>query len=472
MKKYFSPHLNIQFSTSLYTKVGWIGFGFLFILAALFWKERAICMDVAFQTFWLINEGTFQVQVNRFGVVLVQWLPLLAIKLNASISIILLLYSLSFVFLQLVIYYILTKVLKNEYLALLMVFLFTAQVGGSFYWTISEYQQALSLLLVFFGLIIHNKEKQNPYFLVLTIPLIVTLVFYHPLMFYMFGFMWAFFYLHDTNIRSRRYYLYAGVMLMTYAIKSVFFKNWYDTAKQTYLKANFEEYYPAFWKMDSNNQFWDHCVNTWFFFPILFMGVLGYYIYKKEVLKFGLVLGGTLVYLFFVNLTHATGAEYFYLESFYFPMTLFVMLPIIYEFGMDWHMHKNVQIGIVIFILFRLGMIAHGHQYFENRLDKVRNLVSFSEQYSSQKVMVLESEMGDRNLEMNWAVPFETMLCSMVDQRPKQQTLFIYNQLSDKQFSQKDNPDVLLYMNKYFEQSKLNSKYFIFDKQKYKEHIK
>ncbi|HRJ16498.1 MAG TPA: hypothetical protein PLI34_15975, partial [Saprospiraceae bacterium] len=53
-------------------RLGWLALLALLALAAVFFRERALFTDMAFQTVLMSTEGDFQIMVNRFGVVLVQ----------------------------------------------------------------------------------------------------------------------------------------------------------------------------------------------------------------------------------------------------------------------------------------------------------------------------------------------------------------------------------------------------------------
>ncbi|MEZ4988663.1 MAG: hypothetical protein R2795_27190 [Saprospiraceae bacterium] len=76
--------------------LGYAGMLGLVVLSIVFYRERAWLLDIAFQTFLMVQEGTVQVMVNRFGAAVVQLLPLAAIKTGADLSTVSLLYSVSF----------------------------------------------------------------------------------------------------------------------------------------------------------------------------------------------------------------------------------------------------------------------------------------------------------------------------------------------------------------------------------------
>lgn len=452
--------LNYKFTNKLYRWIGWGAMLVLLLLAAVFYMERSLMWDVPFQTFYLINEGTFQVQVYRYGVVLVQFLPLLAIKLGASIQGILFTYSLSFALLHLAAYAIIVKILKNEYLGLCLVLLFTMLYQGAFYWTISEYQQALSVLLVYFAILLRYPKVQHKGLLGLLIFLTISLVFYHPLIFIIYSFLWMFFFLKYEQLRNFSYLFLYGIMWASVVIKSRFFKNWYDKSKYDSLWENVNHYYPNYLNIESNQQFWEHTQEMYFVFPILLASLLGFYVIKKAYLKSLLIVGFSLAYLFLVNIGHPKNAEDFYMESFYFPMALFVVIPLVFDVLPQFKSQKWILPAIGIFIALRLAAIANEHQYFEERLGKVNAIIEKANEQTGQKFKIEESQLGDLKTENTWALPFETLLLSSIQQADNQKTIFAYTHINERQKEQIHKTDVFLYMDKFFKNEDLNPKYF------------
>ena len=88
---------------------GYIVWVVLLILAVYFFRERTLFVDIAYQTCLMIQSGTFAWQVDRYGAALVQALPLLAIKCNLPLFMVLMAYSVSFIFVYLFIYILLVE---------------------------------------------------------------------------------------------------------------------------------------------------------------------------------------------------------------------------------------------------------------------------------------------------------------------------------------------------------------------------
>ena len=115
------PNRFIEKQTSL---IGNITFLALAIMAIVFWQERTIMLDAAFQSFEVINKGKLAIQAQRFGPAFVQMFPLLTAKMGLPLKWILMSYSLSFVIFHYLLFLICNYVFRVKQMALSIV-LFT-----------------------------------------------------------------------------------------------------------------------------------------------------------------------------------------------------------------------------------------------------------------------------------------------------------------------------------------------------------
>ena len=84
----------------MYRKAYFIGSGaylIMLLLSMVFYKERTIFLDAAFNLFYIIKKGTFCIQSNRFGDFFSQLLPVITSRLGLSLNTVLRSYSTSFV---------------------------------------------------------------------------------------------------------------------------------------------------------------------------------------------------------------------------------------------------------------------------------------------------------------------------------------------------------------------------------------
>src|SRR5688572_6642136 len=76
---------------------GTFTFLLLGILSVIFYQERVVFIDIAFQLFHMLKDGTFAIQHNRTGAFLTMSFPLLASKLGLPLKLVMLSYSAGFI---------------------------------------------------------------------------------------------------------------------------------------------------------------------------------------------------------------------------------------------------------------------------------------------------------------------------------------------------------------------------------------
>ena len=163
----------------------------LCILGTVFYKERVAFADLSFHMFCLIKDQDYIIQNQRFGAFITQSIPIIGSKLNLSLEIISIAYSLGFALYYFSIFLIVYKLLKNQRMALVMLLLSTLMVCDTFFWIQSELPQGLAMMVLAFGIITHKPDikEYTKLELVLLIPILITVAYFHPLIFIPFTFI-------------------------------------------------------------------------------------------------------------------------------------------------------------------------------------------------------------------------------------------------------------------------------------------
>jgi hypothetical protein len=134
-------------------RLGFAGMTALLLLSVIYWRERTLFLDVAYQTVLMLRDGDVQVQVQRFGAAVVQALPLWGSKLMLPLKDVLLLYSVSFTLLYLLFFTLTAVVFKDRLMSWAMLCLYLLMTVDGFYWCTSELQQGLGFMLVVWAFI-------------------------------------------------------------------------------------------------------------------------------------------------------------------------------------------------------------------------------------------------------------------------------------------------------------------------------
>ena len=413
---------------SLFTlrRLGLLGWLALLVLAAVFFRERALFTDMAFQTVLMSTEGDFQIMVNRFGVVLVQALPLLAIKMGLPLQVVSLLYSISFPLLFLAVYALIVYRLKQEELGLTLVTLFTLMVYDAFYWPSSEQQQGLAFLLLFFAFAQKDLHFKSIGALLVALIAVPVLAYYHPLIFIPFYFLWAFFLLRDPEARKGRFLALGGYMAIVLVFKSLFSGNWYDDDKFRIFKDNLAALFPDYFSMASHGQFAQWCLAHWYFLPLLWTAVSGFYLIRKQWKPLLLMWVFGIGHLMLLHIASPEHPYRFYAEVNYLPLALYAALPFWYDIAPTIRPKHWLTAGFALFLILRIAAIGLHHRPWTQRLERLESILAEGRQSTgSSRHLLRETPALRDSLFITWSAPYETLLLSAMQHPDSAQTLLI-----------------------------------------------
>lgn len=151
--------------------------------SVVFYKERMLFVDPAFITFEIINNKTFIFSENRYGAFITQIFPLISVHLNASLNVVLVLYSVSFYLFYLLVAFLSGSVFKQKLLAILFIFYLCFFVSDVYFWPNNEIHQAVGWMILFLSLFNYCQEKYWKTNILVHTALITFLFFFHYLSF-------------------------------------------------------------------------------------------------------------------------------------------------------------------------------------------------------------------------------------------------------------------------------------------------
>lgn len=406
-------------SSNSFTKkaflLGLFSYLVLFVLAVVFYKERTIFIDVAFRFFAMIKAGDYVIQVYRFGSYFTQSFLYLSYVIGLPLKYIMINYSVGFIIYKALIFLLCFKFLKCPKLAITLLLTDVLIVSETFYWIQSELVESISFLILYFAVLQNFASKKLHILrLVLLLGMLITVIFFHPLSFILFTFVSLFCFLSSSD-KTERVYLLGGFpfMLGLVVIKSLYFTSIYDNTGISALN-NFVTFFPDYLSLPSNSRFLRYLIQDYYFLPILFFGVLGYYVTQRIWSKFWLLLSFFLGYLLLVNVSLTYNDKQFHMESFYMPLSLFLSLA----FAVDiLPILKKQQALIVLGFIIgcRLLHIGFQHQKFTNALNWKRDLIKKTAHLEHNKLAISDQHVPMDTLMLSWGSSYEFWLLSTLE---------------------------------------------------------
>ncbi|MBN9483507.1 MAG: hypothetical protein BGO70_13575 [Bacteroidetes bacterium 43-93] len=395
-------------------KGGFFAYLALIILAIFFYKERIIYADSAFHLFFLIKNGTFEIQAARFGTILTQLLPLIFVKIGAPLKIVVMSYSLNYILNNFICYVLCGSVFKNYRYALILLLFNTMILSDTFYNIQSEIIQGMPMAIALLAYMSAKKTVDMKWY---SYPLLfaglATVAFIHPLAFFIVLFAVMYHLADKSSVADTKlFFISFGVFVLLVAIKHFFFSNGYDDQAEGSIN-NFATLFPHYFNNGATDKFIKYCIDKFYWMPILAaMNVIAYVVTRKwaKLILFVLL---TFAYLMLVIVTHSDGnMTDAYAETMYMPLVFMVALPFTYDVLPLMNRYYLAYVVVAAIILLGLLRIYNTHVSYTNRLNCERALL---DKYPHQKVLFAEGRVRMDDLVFSWSTSFEIWMLAVIE---------------------------------------------------------
>lgn len=426
-------------------------------MAVLFYKERAIFLDISFHLFYILKDQTFAIQNFRFGAISTQLFPLIGSYFNLDLKTITILYSLGFVLFYFLIYLACDFFDKTKKYGLVMMLLSILMVSDTFYWIQSELPQGLALLVLFFCFSSQCKNKLlslSVIHVLVYVILLFTLALIHPVIIAPFIFIAILFWVNNDMDRQILK-LSTSLFLFFYIIKSKVLKTEYDTKSLEGLD-NFYTLFPDYINLQSNFNFLTYLFQDYYMLILLLLVLIIGLVMTRKFVSLFITLCFFIAYLFLINISYPQGADQFYIENLYLPLSIFLIVPFVFyilpKLSRKWIIFVILTISIV-----RVSHIYNKHDLYTSRLDYLRKELKM---HSSIKTVISETSDHKSNLIMTWATPYEFWLLSTIETGVTE-SLLILDQVSEVEWAV-NRSDVFITKWGAFDYNQLPVRYFNF----------
>lgn len=431
----------------------------LIIFAALWYRERMLFSDMAFQSFHILRTGALQVQSGRFGAAGTQVYPWLAQMMHFPLKGVLLSYSLGHVLYYFFLFLWVMLVLRQWRWGLAIVLFSVLMTTHTFYW-LSEAPQGLAFLMALLAWMDTQTSIKTirwwqwPLFIFG----LITAFYFHPMVLYAMFFccIWLFFY---QSIPEKRQLWAMGLVLfgVLFFIKFKLLPlDWYDAMSLSRANA-FKELWPNWLDIPSNHDFWAWIKKDYYLLPVFYLLSIGAMCYIRHWLLALWVVFFPLGYVLLVNIPFHVGDNQFYLENLYLPLALMVILPVVFTFE-QWKIQpKFIFAGLFVIMLLRLGHIAEARQQWSVRLSW---LEQFMRDNRRSKYIIAEQTLPKDILHFTWGIPYETLLLTALKGADSTRLVFQTGDFNPKIDSLSHQKDLFLGTFKNYTLDKLPERYF------------
>lgn len=410
--------------------ITWVLLSFLLVLSVLalvLWKQRVIMLDASFQVFSVIASEKYAFMFERYGAVLCQTLPLLLTKAGASLSSVLVSYSLAFT-LYPILLFVLLLWLRQVRFAWLIGLYFCMLMSHTFFWIQSEFIQATVLCLFIMGLV--GKAYKGSCMVLLLVPMALLLlaIYTHPLAIAVLSFGFAYLLVDAFAKKQRAGFKYIGFLLLSMALfygKNIYFQAAsYDQEAMGMLSRIPEAVFDIYALLELHD-IQAKFLSIYFPFTFSFLLTVLFLLYYRKWLKALMVLVAVPAWLVIVVGIWPEGADDFHFESFLLLLGIFVAFPLAFDLLPRWPVRYAGAFLVVLAVLKLIG-IFQVKPIYTQRLAYVQEITRFVQAKEKQRFVVDAHTLDDDKILQSWGLPYETLLLSATEQPDAPRTILTY----------------------------------------------
>jgi hypothetical protein len=400
--------LKLLKNEKLYLILFWIVYIFLCLH---FYLERSTFADNSYYLFEIIQNKRFCIQYDRYFSITTQWLPLLAVKFQMPLKVVLIAHSISPVVLNLIVFLLIRYLSSEKWFSYLYLLSISAFLHDAFFYVNDEMMQATSLLLLIPSVLRSSKLKRWNRIVIL---ILLILILQTAHLFLMLGVI-TILSICFLEKKEKSILLAIAFVFVIIILKAVIFKSGRDSNS---IDAIFEKM-PNLKIMFSSPfvQFSFHAISKYYLIPILLLFVL----YSKTSMQRGTIVisVGSFILLYFLLVIYLkNGAINAYMDR-YLAVLLFLYCSILIYLSTDKLFILPVYpLIIVLAILFAFGQLFLEKSYTE-RITYLKTMMK----NGPTKQIYLYEKMPENIKKLSWSVPYETLIISSLS--PETKTILI-----------------------------------------------
>ncbi|NRB50652.1 MAG: hypothetical protein HRU41_23490 [Saprospiraceae bacterium] len=419
----------------------WIGhlfFGLLLVMSLLYYQERLLHFDAANYTFQLLYFEDFYIGHGRWISAPTQLLPLLAIKMGASLRTVLLIYSASFILFYYLIYLLIVYGFRQAKVGLFLALALCLTMRYKFYGPVGEVILSIGSVALLLGwlwrgeVLSHLSARWN--YLLSFLLMVVLILTGHPFASLSLLFVMGFHWISAGNWWDKEFWIMMGtaVFLLGRKYLSLQQEGSYEAGQMDNLQegvkilGNFQDYYV----FDRILYFLD----TEYTFPFaIFSLSLLLLIYKRKWLLVVFILlsqVGMLVAIM-VSFSYLNDPIYILLDGYLTHLGVIWALPMVYVLLEE---QRVWSLALMVLLLgFGVDRIHGKRTFFQQRMEIIGSIMEPSLDQNHKKLLHHMDHFDWQRLWLPWAVGVETLMYSALAGPDKASTLYYQQARRDEE---------------------------------------
>ncbi len=410
----------------------WIGhlfFGVLLLMSLVYYQERLLHFDAANYTFQLLYFEDFYIGHGRWISAPTQLLPLLAIKLGASLRTVLLIYSASFILFYYLIFLLVVYGFRQAKVGLFLALALCLAMRYKFYGPVGEVILSIGSVALLLGwlwrgeVLSHLSARWNH---VLSFLLMVLLILTgHPFAALSLLFVMGFYWISSEKWWDREFWIMMGTALLLLGRKylSLQQEGSYEAGQMDNLQegvkllGHFQDYY-VFDRML-------YFLDTEYVFPfVVFCLCLFVLLYKRKWWLVGFILLSHVGMLaaIMVSFSYLNDPIYILLDGYLSHLGVIWALPMIYVLLEE---RSLWSLALMVLLLgFGVDRIHGKRTFFQERMEIIGATMNPGLEQGQKKLLHHMDYFDWQRLWLPWAIGVETLMYTALGGPEKTSTLY------------------------------------------------
>ncbi len=403
--------------------IAYISFGILFFFSFIFFRERIVFSDPAYQLFKILTFKEINIEASRYGAILPQLPVLLGMKLGLSLKVLTIIFSLSYMLLYFLVFIVCTHFLRNIAAGLSIVLVLILNVSESFFHPVSETHQALVFAILVFAILHYPGFRYSFVQFLLAASAIALAFFTHPIAVYPLVFVIGYVTIDKKQFRSIM--PYALIILVGALTIGKLILTETESYEGKFFSQLLHSFSMNFSLMELKSaSFFVHRIHRLYFWVLLLeIGLVVLFIHKKKYKELIWQLACTGLFFGITFLTYSHGDAEMLMERAYMPFALFVAVPLLNEM-MDIKGYSLLKaIALMVVIGFSFNRIYGQGEVFQKRTSYNLELLKKTARFPNRKFVVKKSDL-QKHILVSWTHGFEMIILSALTEDMPTQAIY------------------------------------------------